>query len=269
MSERGWEQRAAMQPVFMVAGEASGARQLADILNGNGLACLGAAFDVDTPYDYAFGRFLRSANVGAAELIAAPDEVLDEYLSYCAGLVRAERFCLELGHHCMHLFNGGTWMYGQRPHLIDYLRQRRYRVVHFIRRRLFEHAVRLQMAGDGDEPPATAPESRAVVGPFTLDIARCERDMRRLARLSTSMTAWFKGHDGYHDLALEAVFEAGMVSDSGAGLLEGIFDRPIASRVPSLRLEHHDIGRLVANAGEVMAAFADGPQAGEVRDLLG
>jgi hypothetical protein len=258
-----------MQPVFIVAGKASGARRLADILNRNGLACLGAAFDVDTPYDYAFGRFLRSANVGAAELIAAPDEVLDEYLGYCAGLVRAERFCLELGYHCMHLFNGGTWMPGQRPRLIDCLRQRRWRVVHFTRRQVFEHAVRLQMPGAGDGLPPAAPEGTAAAVPFTLDIARCERDMRWLARLSTWMTAWFKGHDGYHDLAYEAVFEAGMVNDSGAGLLEAIFGLAIANRAPQLALEHHDYRRLIANAGEVTAAFAGGPQAREVRDLLG
>ena len=248
-----------MQPVFIVAARASGVRELAAILNGNGLACLTSAFDIGNPYDYAFGQFLRRANVGAAELIATPDQVLDDYLSHCATLVRVERFCLELRHHAMHLFNGRAWLFGARPHLVPYLRRRQYRVVHFRRRGVFEHSVRLQMPeapGQGEVPA------------FNLDIARCERDLNLLKRLSHTMANWFDGYDRYHELAAEAVFEAGVVGDSGARLLEGLFDIPIANRTPPLPLAHHDFARLVGNAKEVLAAFAEGPHASEAAAVL-
>jgi len=167
-----------MQPVFIVAAKASGARELAHILNGNGVACLTAAFDIDNRYDYALGQFLRKANVGAAEFIASPDQVLDDYLSHCATLVRAERFSFELRHHSIHLFNGRAWQFGEQPHLVSYLRQRQFCVVHFHRRNLFEHSVRLQMpqtAGGGETPAVN------------LDIRRCERDLKLLERTSNLM----------------------------------------------------------------------------------
>ncbi len=248
-----------MQPVFIVAAKASGARKLANILNGNGLACLTSAFDIDNPYDYAFGQFVRRANVGAAELIASPDQVLDDYLSHCAALVRAERFCLELRHHSMHLFNGRAWVFGQRPHLVPYLRQHKYRVVHFRRRGVFEHSVRLQMpeaAGQGEVPA------------FNLDIPRCERDLNLLKRMSNMMTNWFDGYDRYHELAAEAVFEAGVVSNSGVRLLERLFDVPIANRTPPLPRAHLDFAHLIGNAKEVLAAFAEGPYASEAAAVL-
>lgn len=248
-----------MQPVFIVAARASGARELAHILNGNGLACLTSAFDIDNRYDYAFVQFLRRANVGAAEFIASPDRVLDDYLSHCAALVRAERFSLELRHHAMHLFNGHHWLFGQRPHLVSYLRERNYPAVHFRRRGLFEHSVRLQMP-ETDEQGETPS--------FNLDIERCQRDLRLLEHMSKWMANWFKGYDRYHELASEAVFEAGVVSDSGARLLESLFDIPIANRTPPFPLAHHDLARLVNNAEEVLAAFAEGPHAGEVAAVL-
>jgi len=249
-----------MQPVFIVAARASGVRELASILNGNGLACLTAAFDFANHYDYAFAQFLRRANVGAAELITAPDQVLDDYLSHCASLVRAERFSLELRHHSMHLFNGRAWQFGHQPHLVTYLRQRQFRVVHFRRRNVFEHSVRLQMAqnvGEGEAPAAN------------LDIGRCKRDLDLLKRTSKWMTSWFQGYDRYHDLAWEAVFEGGAVSDAGVRLLESLFDIPLANRTPPLPLVHHDLARRIGNAEEVMAALADSPHAREAAALLG
>jgi len=249
-----------MQPVFIVAAKASGARELAAILNGNGLACLTAAFDTNNPYAYAFGQFLRRANVTATELIATPDQVLDDYLSHCATLVRAERFCFEQGYRSMHLFNGRAWQFGQPPHLVPYLRRRRYHVVHFRRRGRLEHTVRLQM-------PETAAEGDAAA--FDLDMERCERDLRMLERMSNWMTIWFRGYGRYHELACEAVFEAGVVSDSGARLLEALFDIPIAKRTLPLPLAHHDLARLVGNAKDVLAAFADGPYGSEAAALLG
>lgn len=249
-----------MQPIFIVAAKASGARELATILNGNGLACLTAAFDIDNRYDYGFGQFLRRANVGAAEIIATPDQVLDDYLSHCAALVRAERFSLELRHHSMHLFNGSAWLFGQRPRVVSYLRQRQFHVIHLRRRNLVEHSVRLQM-------PQTSGKGEA--RPFRLDIKRCERDLRALGQISKWMASWFQDYDRYHELAAEAVFEAGAVSDSGARLLESVFDIPIANRAPPLPLTHHDFAYLIGNAKEMMAALADGPHAGEVAALLG
>ncbi len=248
-----------MQPVFIVASEASGGRELAGVLSANGVALLAAAFDIENRYDYSFAHFLRSANVGAAELIATPDQVLDDYLSECADLVRDECFCLDVHPHFMHIFNGRSSVFGQRPNLVVYLRQRQFRVVQFGRRSLFEQAVRRQIPGV--EPGQQSPG-------FALDIKRCERDLRLLEHDRPRMANWFQGYDRFYDVAHGAVFEAGTVSDSGARLLEAIFDRPIANRTPPLPLQHHDLSRLVSNAAEVVAAFADSPQAEAARALL-
>jgi hypothetical protein len=250
-----------MQPVFILSGEASGARALADILNGNGLACLASAFDIANPAPFALGHFLRSRNVGAADLIAGPDEVLDEYLSFVAGLVRAEHFCLEVGHDRMHVFSGRSSSPGQPPRLAGLIRQRQYRVVYLSRRRTFLQAALQQLAESREGQPATAQ--------FVFDIERSQQQMRQLDRLSRQMGMWFRGYDRFHGLAQEAVFEAGLVSDTGARLLETIFDRPIANRAPSLPLDEPDLRAVVANGGEVLAAFAESPQAREVREVLG
>jgi hypothetical protein len=253
-----------MRPVFILSGPASGVRELGDVLNGNGLACLASAFDIANPAEYGLGHFLRHCNVGAAELIAAPLQLLDDYLSHCAGLIRAERFCLEVHDDVMHIFNGGSWLLGQPPRLMGYIRERHYGVVHFSRRQPFVQALMRQMAEAGQ---ARSPEVASAS--FALDIRRCEQQIRLLEQFDRLMAAWVRGYDGFQRLTYEAVFEAGMVSDSGARLLEAMFDKPIVNRAPRLPVEHHDFRHLVSNAGDVIAAFADGPLAAEVHAVLG
>jgi hypothetical protein len=253
-----------VQPVFIFSGPASGARALGDVLNGNGLACLGQPFDIANPAGYGLGHFLRSCAVGADELIASPDQVLGDYLSFCAETVRAERFCIEVRHDLMHIFNGRSCLFGQRPRLIDYIREHRYEAVHLARRQVFVQVLLRQL---GERCPA--PPNDKAMAPVALDIRQCEQHIKQLERAGQLMAAWFRDYDRFHDLAHEAVFEAGAVSDGGAALLEAMFGKPVANRAPSLPVAHHDFRRLVANAGEVVAALAEGPRADEVRAVLG
>jgi len=257
-----------MQPVFILSFAASGTPALVAVLNANGVTCLGAAFDIDNRYEYALAHFLESRNVGAAELIAAPGAVLDEYLTYCAELVRSERFCVDVDTDFVHLFNGRAFSPGQRPRLADFIRERQFRTVHFSHRGVFEQAVRLQLRQDFQTGPGAAGAAGRVGEPFILNIARCERQLRLSAGIVKRMEAWFEGDENHVDVAYEDVFEQDCVSGAGVSLLESLFgceiaDRTLHGTAPGA------LDGLVGNAGEVIEAFAGGPYAEEVQRVLG
>jgi len=255
-----------MQPVFILSSEASGTPALVQVLNANGVTCLGAAFDIDNRYEYALAHFLESRNVGAAELIAAPDAVLEEYLTYCAELVRSEHFCLDVDIDFVNLFNGRAFSIGQRPRLADFIRERQFRVVHFSHRGVFEQAVRLQLRQDARTAPGAAGTASRNSEPFVLNIPQCARRLQLSAGIAKRMEAWFKGYENQAELIYEDVFEQDRVSEAGAGLLGGLFGCEIADRTL------HGAGAgaigLVSNAAEVIEAFAGSPYAEEVQRVL-
>ena len=255
-----------MQPVFILSFAASGTPALVKVLNANGVTCLGAAFDITNRYEYGLAHFLESRNVGAAELIATPDAVLDEYLTYCAELVRSERFCLDVDTDFVHLFSGRAFALGKRPHLADFIRERQFRIVHFSHRGGFEQAVRLQLRHDPRASPEAAAAGRAGE-PLILNIAHCERQLRLSAGIAKRMEAWFAGYANRVELIYEDVFEQDCVSEAGASLLESLFGCEIADR--SLQGSAAGAIGLVSNAREVIKAFAGTPYAEEVQRLLG
>ncbi len=262
-----------MQPVFILSSGASGTSALVEVLNANGMTCLGAAFDIDNRYEYALAHFLESRNVGAAELIAGPDPVLDEYLTSCAELVRNARFCLDVDVDFMHLFNGRANSFGQRPHLVDYIRERQFRSVHFSRRGVFAEAVRLQLPHRLGANPKAAGAASGALEPFNLNIQLCERHMHRSAAAAKRMETWFRGDEAHADLAHEDVFDEDGVSEAGASLLARLFggditDRSLHSSASTAGAPDGLDGR-VGNARDVIEAFAGGPYAEEVQQVLG
>jgi hypothetical protein len=258
-----------MRPTFIIARRRGGSDALGEILRLNGLTFFDDALDVQNPRDYSLGSFLRGCNVGAAELLATPDVILEEYLCWCEDRAGSDRFCVESKDDVLHVFNGGAWAHGQRPNFVHHIRDHHYPLVFLVRRQVFRQALEVLMleaaGGHGPGPGETMPSP----APFAVDVRRCQALMKRAADTAALMGRWFRRHPAYHEIIFEDVFADDAVSESGAARLEEVFGTRLVSRVCTIRSSRLDLRNLVTNRDELIAAFAGGPHAEEVKSVLG
>ena len=252
------------RPLFICSRQRSGTNALSNILSLNGVKTYFEPFLMIWHMDYSFDRFLEKNCVSAKFFVYNPTNVLLDYLDWLFELAGGQRFSVDVKFNQMHLFDGFSYVQGNRPGLLRVIQKQKFPIIHLIRRNAFAQFLSRQMQfitkvhhlEKGVEQPS--PE------PFNLDIEKCKAHIATAELESSRFKAWNEGYGMYMQLIYEECFQNNQLTRGSGDKLKNRFGVNIEEFGSEYVKFYYDFNELILNKGAVIRAFSKTKYAGDV-----
>jgi LPS sulfotransferase NodH len=188
--------------VLLVAAERSGTHLLRSLLENTGVISApaeicNASANTSKPYPLSFFAFRHRLVTTDPSLLEPTDEhqrlIIEKYIAFLHEKFPSSSIVVcDIKYAHVHNFNSFWWDFSIRPFLLGYAREKRLRIIHLVRRKVYQTAISTAYAKQSGVWRATQPDQLSSIK-ISVDLRELERRVGDLRKTFRLFKGWLMG----------------------------------------------------------------------------